>query len=37
MFPALGRNGDHRIEAEALDAWLHPTTGPTHEGGSDAT
>jgi excisionase family DNA binding protein len=21
----LGRNGDHRIEAEALEAWLQPT------------
>jgi excisionase family DNA binding protein len=21
----LGRNGDHRIEAEALAAWLQPT------------
>jgi excisionase family DNA binding protein len=21
----LGRNGDHRIDAEALAAWMHPT------------
>lgn len=25
----LGRHGDHRIEAEALEHWLQPTTQET--------